>query len=96
MDFELGTPVSVNYEQKYKKALERAKQFSENPLLEDSGNVVEYIFPELKESEDEKIREAIKYGIKYLETEIGWDFVNNVDILDIYAWLEKQKQIGKD
>ena len=80
----------MNYEQKYKQALKRAKhiyQFSSD-LAEIKR--MEEIFPELKESEDERIREAIKYGIKYLETEIGWDFVNNVDILDIYAWLEKQ------
>ena len=37
----------MNYEQKYKEALERARQFSEHPLQEDSSNIVEYIFPEL-------------------------------------------------
>lgn len=39
----------MNYEQRYKEALERARQFSEHPLCEDSSNIVEYIFPELKE-----------------------------------------------
>ena len=41
----------MNYEQKYKEALERARQFSERPLEEDSSSIVEYIFPELNESE---------------------------------------------
>lgn len=52
----------MDYEKKYQEALERARQFSEHPLQEDSSNIVEYIFPELKESEDEKIRkEMIAY-----------------------------------
>jgi len=49
----------MNYEQKYKEALERAKKM----YTEDIGKYqslreqcVEYIFPELKESENEKIR----------------------------------------
>lgn len=50
----------------------------------------EIIFPELKESEDKKIRKAIYNAIKYLETEHSWDFLDDVDILDAYAWLEKQ------
>ena len=41
----------MDYEQKYREALERARQFSEHPLQEDSANIVEYLFPELKESE---------------------------------------------
>ena len=42
----------MDYEKKYKEALERARQFSEKPLMEYSSNIVEYIFPELAESED--------------------------------------------
>lgn len=52
----------------------------------------EIIFPELKESENERIRKAIYNAIKYLETELSWDFLGDVDILDAYAWLEKQGQ----
>ena len=48
------------------------------------------IFPELKESKDEKIRKAIYNALKYLESEQSWDFLDDVDILDAYAWLEKQ------
>ena len=43
-----------------------------------------------KESNDEQIRKAIKSGIKHLETQLGYDAVDGVDILDIYSWLEKQ------
>ena len=51
--------MEMNYKKAYKQALERARQFSEHPLMEDSSNVVEYVFPELKESEDEKIRKEL-------------------------------------
>jgi hypothetical protein len=43
----------MDYKEKYEQALERARQFGEKPYLEDSAGIVEYIFPELKESEDE-------------------------------------------
>lgn len=42
----------MDYKEKYEQALERARQFSEKPYLEDSAGIVEYIFPEFKESED--------------------------------------------
>lgn len=80
----------MDYKEKYIAALERAKKLQETC---DSQAVVgwcEYIFPELKESEDELIRKAIKSGIRHLETQLGYDAVDGVDILDIYSWLEKQ------
>ena len=43
------------YKEKYNEALERAKSFK-TPELRD---VAEYIFPELKKSEDEKIRKEL-------------------------------------
>lgn len=39
---------------------------------------------------DEKIRKAIYNALKYLEWELSWDFLDDVDILDVYDWLEKQ------
>ena len=45
----------MDYEKKYKEALERAKGVIEqNPLMEYLKKGIEYIFPELKESEDDK------------------------------------------
>ena len=52
----------------------------------------EYIFPELKESDDERIRKAIYSALQYLERELSWDALGGVDILDAYAWLEKQSE----
>lgn len=70
----------MDYEKKYKEALERARQFSEKPYLEDSKGIVDYIFPELKESEDEKIRKSLI------------DMLKNDEkcYLEEIAWLEKQ------
>lgn len=54
---------------------------------------MEYLFPELKESENERIRKTLiyivkgacsKYGIKYQEQEISEE--------KLLAWLEKQKE----
>ena len=48
------------------------------------------IFPELKESEDEKIRKALINGVECCKAS-GWtNFGNNVDIDVVLAWLEKQ------
>ena len=71
----------MDYEKKYKEALERAKQFSEKPYLEDSAGIVGYIFPELKESEGEKW--IPKEIAKYLKEKGGFRSC-------WLAWLEKQ------
>ena len=79
----------MNYEEKYKEALDLMKD-----CVPDENGLVhvrpEDIFSELAETKDERIRKAILSGLKYLEAELGWDAVGNVDILDAYAWLEKQ------
>ena len=80
----------------YKKILEGVVNIINTTERSDIGfdNICAYIgenCPELKESEDEKIRKAIYSALKYLETELSWDTLYyGVDILDAYAWLEKQ------
>ena len=80
----------MNYEKKYKEALERAKQFSEKPYLEDSAGIVEYIFPELKESEDDRIRKNIIATIHLYYGEPLDD-----EAKEMIAWLEKQDIFSK-
>ncbi len=77
--------------EKYNKALERARQFSEHPLQEDSADIVEYIFPELVGSEDEKMR---KMCMRYLDWEYQHCYSNEdkMRIEKCIAWLEKQGQ----
>lgn len=82
----------MNYEERYNQALERAKKVHDGELTISPNevndfNVYEYIFPELRESEDEKIRKDL---ITYINSIKG-------DTLDLtmrahkwLCWLEKQ------
>ena len=62
----------------YDEAIERAKSFE----LPEYKNIMESVFPELKESEDERIKKALCKAIwTYIPTEEGQEYI---------AWLEKQ------
>ena len=77
----------MDYEKAYKDALERAKEFQKS---KDGLCVLtaESIFPELKESEDEKIRKWLLDTITQIPNDsIEWEVINKADVL---AWLEKQ------
>ena len=50
---------------------------------------LERIFPELKESEDERIRKTLIELIKCNERS-GYNSINNIETSSILAWLEKQ------
>ena len=65
---------------KYEEALERAKQ----------GLPINEIFPELKESEDERIRKALIHLIN--EQDGFLTAINGISVKDIIAYLEKQKE----
>ena len=76
----------MSIEEQYNEALRRAKE------LYDGGNALtkqqmEIVFPQLAESEDERIRKML---IKYFK-ELKVDSFINLEIPDILAWLEKQK-----
>lgn len=62
----------------------------------DSGSydreTIEYIFPELQESEDEKIRKAIVEFFELQDDNTTYSFIPKKDIL---AWLEKQAPKNK-
>lgn len=77
----------MDYKEKYEQALERAKNLHKDAI--DMGENIrakqcEIIFPELKESEDEKIRKAL---IRFHKSTIDVDGIKGEDII---AWLEKQ------
>ena len=81
----------MDYKEKYDTALGIAKMWHKNTAVPKECKVIfEQMFPELKENEDERIGKAIHNALKYLEMELSWDFLDDVDILDAYAWLEKQ------
>ena len=78
-----------DYKEKYEQALERAKVI--NPGTADYEVAVK-IFPELKESEDERIKKFISHELACLRAadEKGSDRYK--ELTDAIAWLEKQKE----
>lgn len=79
----------MNYEQRYKEALKAVKELQEANLSDDGiQNWVNEKFPELKESEDEKIREAILAAIRQgIDTEKVLEN-RSVTYEDIETWLK--------
>jgi len=79
----------------YDEAIERAKNTIEvNQTIPDIVECVESLFPELKESEDERIRKAIIHFISHTPT-VPKGIIGKKTML---AWLEKQgeKHIDKE
>ena len=79
----------MDYKQKYNEALERARKINKEFPTICGINMCEYIFPELKESEDEKMWKLIK---KYARVNIS-DMALDADHItreELVTWLEKQ------
>ena len=75
-------------EKKYNKALERARECMKDGGI--SQNTIDYlcnIFPELAESEDEKIRKELKRAIAVA---LDYSYFDKVTADNCLAWLEKQ------
>ena len=66
----------------YEKKLALAKEALDSGSYD--KETIEYIFPELKESEDERIRETL---IRFHKSTIDVDGIKGEDII---AWIEKQ------
>lgn len=81
----------MNYEQKYKEALEKARQLCAYPTTKPFISDLKDLFPELSESEDDKIREALIALVKCNEKS-GYTLLNNVSTSSMLAWLEKQDE----
>lgn len=86
----------MNYERKYKEALERAKKLHSEPTGGTERIVCEQIFPELIESEDERIRKELidfLWKEKIFLQEVHLSVENSPKyrfVMDAIAWLEKQ------
>lgn len=85
----------MDYEKKYKEALERAREYHkvdyDNTMKLYAKGTMEYLFPELKESEGEKIRKwLIGYFNQYIIDGMPQVFGNGLNVKDVLAWLEKQ------
>ena len=81
----------MDYEKKYNEALSQARFYYGNCPTEPEKKKLENIFPELRESKDEKIRKALIQEFKEkVQKSFEWkDGIPNNAVLD---WLEKQKE----
>lgn len=75
----------MNYEEKYNQALEIAKHYHDR----DNIHFLEHIFPELRESEDERIRKEIIKLVHFFYCSSSV-YEHHVSEDDMIAWLEKQ------
>lgn len=79
----------------YDEALERARKLYNDAKANEYKSDMEdyeYIFPELAESEDERIRKRlIEYfeGFRMGNAEVKWEGLN---VQEVLVWLEKQKE----
>ena len=86
----------MDYKQKYEQAIENIKKIKaankDNKSLVD---FMDYKYPELKENEDEKIRNWLIDTIKQIPNDsIEWEMVSTKTINkeNVVAWLEKQSR----
>lgn len=75
-----------DYKKKYEDALKRAKEMYAMPS---DRATMEYVFPELKESEGERIRKALIKGVQDNKN-ASWTKFGGIDIDEVLAWLVKQ------
>ena len=80
----------MDYEKLYKEALERAREYKNHGYMMINA-ALDNIFPELKESEDEKIRKAL---IEMFSS-VGKKDWRDIPTEKIIAWLEKQGESDK-
>ncbi len=79
----------MDYEKLYKDALERAREYKKHGYM--MINVaLDNIFPELKESEDDRIKKAL---VRFHKSTIDIDGIKGGEII---AWLEKQGKCKTD
>ena len=81
----------MDYEKAYKDALNRAKNLKEMYPQDAAG--YEEVFPELKESEDERIAEELIKALRSISTGLQYAiFLTEEKKQRWLAWLEKQKE----
>ena len=77
--------------QAYDEALEEAKKWIENPIVWNSKDICQKLFPSLVESKDERIRRKIVWCLKLIKEE-GKEFLGSEPIDDCISYLERQKE----
>ena len=76
--------------QRYDEAIETTRKWYDANTNEGYRGIFEEIFPELKESEDERIRKAIHIYLDWLDGRKDYAPKGEYTIKDMIAWIEKQ------
>ena len=80
----------------YDKVLINARMFyKDDHVSDDVNNLLEVLFPELAESEDERIREKLIDTFNFYNPAMNSPFLLGIHKKDILAWLEKQESVGE-
>lgn len=84
----------MDYEKMYKESLERAKNVLNGKATdrEPSTSIPEYIFPELAESEDERIRKELAALVIWASA-YSASGISDVESKEMLAWLEKRREL---
>jgi hypothetical protein len=77
-----------DYKEKYEQAIFRMNKWVEGSEITDPKEVAEFVFPELKESEDERIRKICIHFLELQKTHHAATF----EIDECIDWLEKQSK----
>ena len=88
----------MDYKEKYEEALERARMLKNQHPTRSESDLIDAIFPELAESEDERIRkEMVEFldEVWHLGRNTNFDRWDKADCSDWIAYLEKQKDEAK-
>lgn len=83
----------MDYEKKYKNALNWIESIYPSMSSEQQMEA-EGVFPELAESEDERIRKALIENFSHIAFS-EWGAIEAMRVSDIVAWLEKQGDTDK-
>lgn len=88
----------MDYEKKYKEAIERMKSWArgEHPeCFSEAQKAAEFVFPELKESKDERVKKRILLSLEKDLMATKNSGCDTQDLEQCIAWLEKQVNSNK-
>lgn len=85
----------LTIEEKAKRYDELSKEVKDffdgkQKMYSDVGQTLSYLFPEFRDSEDERIRKSIISGMKALQKKGKYTRFANIPVNNVIAWLEKQ------
>ena len=81
-----------NYEKKYKEALEKARQLCAYPTTKSFISDLQDLFPELTESEDEKVRQKILFVFYAWRNNKQVNIPSKKEVEKAITWLERQAE----